>query len=115
MTIYRRCPTDTRRRRVFWSHLIRWHKSKDGDDSADAGAIVDNEVDRMLQAYACEAVAADRAKRAVPEGWQLVPKIPTLEMIDAMAKAWQEAAVDEECVAEYYAMLAAAPLPKEHT
>jgi hypothetical protein len=45
-------------------------------------------------------------------GWQLVPIEPTQEMIQAMATAWAScvnANDPNECVAEYRAMLAAAP------
>jgi hypothetical protein len=47
-----------------------------------------------------------------PAGWQLVPIEPTQEMIQAMATAWSScvnANDPNEGVAEYRAMLAAAP------
>lgn len=42
----------------------------------------------------------------IPDGWQLVPKVPTVEMIEAIP---HEATVEEE----WSAMLAAAPPPPE--
>lgn len=58
----------------------------------------------MTPLYAIPPIAAQQ----VPEGWQLVPKEPTEEMLE---KVWTNQ--DKELlIAEYRAMLAAAPKPE---
>lgn len=52
------------------------------------------------------------AKRAVPEGWQLVPKIPTAPMLHVIRNAVTQGEFPSSM---YIALLAAAPLPKEQT
>lgn len=45
----------------------------------------------------------------VPDGWQLVPKVPTQEMLDAAEKVeWADSDVRTNCLKQWYFMLAAA-------
>ena len=56
-----------------------------GDIDADTYPVMWVHTDQQMENYAREAIKADRKRRGEPEGWQLVPKEPTEEMlVDAM-------------------------------
>lgn len=59
------------------------------------------------------ALASLPSKVQVPEGWVLVPKEPTGDMLTAMGKAvWVRHPADQQMHHVYAAMLAAAPAPQ---
>ena len=75
--------------------------------SADTGAMWAGFVIgwKASRAALCENHSPDAAKMVAPEGWQLVPVEPTIEMVQAATHS----AVCFGTTAAYQAMLAAAP------
>lgn len=66
------------------------------------------------EVFGAPAQAAQVAGEA-PEGWQLVPKVPTVNMLAAMEEQWCVGSNMDVALREYKAMLAAAPKPTPPT